>query len=223
MHRGGVFSANSAGDKGGAIRSTEDSDAYISQSTFDDNEAEYGGALSSAGGASISDSKFTNNSAAEDGGAIGIDDLASISSSLLMGNSAGDEGGAIRITEDSEVDVSESIFRDNTAEDGGAIYSWGELIVSRSTFMDNIAVEEGGAIANHGKASVNCSILAGNPGADCHLGRNGELRESGNNHISDGSCAATWSGSVADDYCPPGQEQDGVCQIGAPDLKGVGE
>ena len=219
-----IFNNNTATTRGGAIASSSYSESSIRLSNFYGNvAAEDGGAMSNSGEVSIIDSNFTNNSAAEDGGAIITVNKASISNGLFAGNSAGDEGGAIRSTEDSDVDVSHSVFRDNSAEDGGAIYSWGELSVSRSTFTNNSAVEEGGAIANHGTASIKYSILVDNPGGDCHLGRKGELLESGNNHISDGSCGATWSGSVADGYCPPGQEQDGVCEIGAPSMTSANE
>lgn len=210
-----AFTDNSA-NSSGAISNFKKAD--VSNSNFTNNIAVKGGAFGNWGEASISDTNFMSNSAEEDGGAIYDNDATSISNCLFAGNSAGDEGGAIRNTEDSEVDVSQSIFRDNEAEDGGAIYSWGELNVSRSTFTNNSAIEEGGGIANHGQASINDSVLADNPGGDCHLGRKGELLESGNNHISDGSCRATWSGSVTEGYCPPGQERDGECQIGATDL-----
>lgn len=223
------FTGNSARRLGGAIWTS--GKTSISDSLFEGNlAAEDGGAIFDRDGeTSIRDSSFLTNSANEDGGAIYIggalfkDGNSSITSSLFTGNSAGDEGGAIRGAEDSDVNVRQSIFRDNEAEDGGAIYSWGELSVDRSTFINNSAVEEGGGIANHGMARINSSILANNPGGDCHLGRNGELLESGQNHISDGSCGAAWSGPVADGYCPPGQQRDGQCQIGAPSQTGLGE
>ena len=218
-----VFTGNSS-ELGGAILSVWTSEISISDSTFRRNVASEGGAIDNYGRATISGSIFTGNSATRDGGAINANskyvDMI-VSSSQFTANSAGDEGGAIRSTEDSEIHVSQSVFRDNSAEDGGAIYSWGELNISRSTLINNSAEEEGGGIANHGSASINASILADNPGGDCHLGRNGEQTASGKNHISDGSCGATWSGSVDKGYCPHGQEQDGVCQIGAPDLIGL--
>lgn len=212
------FLSNRARRNGGAIYS--DGQTNISDCNFTNNAATQGGAIYDRDGASISGSSFAGNSAIEDGGAIYTEysyryDLI-IDGSLFTGNAAGDEGGAIRGKEKSDVSISQSIFRDNSAEDGGAIYTWGELKVSRSTFTNNSAIEEGGAIANHGEASIQDSILVDNPGGDCHLGRRSKLLESGNNHISDASCGATWSGSVSDGYCPPGQERDGVCQIGAP-------
>lgn len=207
-----VFVSNSA-KSGGALSTAE---SYIHRSTFTNNRANNkGGAILIWGESSVSDSKFTGNTADEDGGAIFSEEVTRVVNSLFKRNAAGDEGGAIRSTEDSEFDVSHSIFRQNEAEDGGAIYSWGKLSVDRSTFINNSAEEEGGAIANHGTASINESILSENTGGDCHLGRNGELLESGDNHISDGTCGATWSGSVADGYCPPGRDRGGVCQIGA--------
>lgn len=220
-----VFTANSS-ELGGAIINVWNSIVSIRESSFMNNAATEGGAIDNYGRASIRGSIFTGNSATEDGGAIDGNSkhvVLTVTDSVFIGNSAGDEGGAIRNSEDSEVEVSQSMFRDNSAEDGGAIYSWAELNVIRSTFINNSAVEEGGGIANHSTASIKDSILADNPGGDCHLGRKGELFESGNNHISDGTCRATWSGPLTDGYCPPGQEQDGVCQIGAPSSIGESE
>ncbi|MDE2774946.1 MAG: hypothetical protein OXI77_03300 [Chloroflexota bacterium] len=215
---GSIFMNNMSEESGGAIANGEQ--AIINDSTFINSTAAEGGAIYTWSDTRIDGSTFRNNLASEDGGAICICGTVTvnvnISNSIFTGNSAGDEGGAIRGTEEKVVDISHSVFRDNEAEDGGAIYSWGELTVGRSSFINNSAEEEGGAIANQGIASINESILADNPGGDCHLGRKGELLESGDNHISDGTCGATWSGSVANGYCPPGQELDGKCQIGAP-------
>lgn len=211
------FVDNSARNFGGAI--FNHGEATISKSNFTNNTSKKGGAFYDRYGASIRGSTFTGNSAIEDGGAVYSQDRRNsrlvITYSHFTDNAAGDEGGAIRSTEDSVVNINLSVFRDNEAEDGGAIYSWGKLSVSRSTFTGNSAVEEGGAIANHGEASIKDSILADNPGGDCHLGRNGELLASSNNHMSDGSCGATWSGAIEEGYCPAEQELDGVCQIGA--------
>lgn len=218
---GCVFTGNAAGNESGAVHS---GGASVNGSIFIDNSADVsGGAIVNWGKTDISDSTFTDNSAAEeDGGAIynKLFGHISISNSSFSSNSAGDEGGAIRNTEGAEASVGFSSFLGNEAEDGGAIYSWGELSVNRSTFAGNSAIEEGGGIANHGTATVIESILVNNPGGDCHLGRNGEMVESVNNHISDGSCGATSSGLIEDGYCPPGQERDGVCQIGAPEFAG---
>ncbi len=213
---------NNSAEEGGAI--DNGGTLTVKHCVFNGNSAtENGGAIYTFADAIISNSSFTENRAYDDGGALYNKGDSSISDSFFSDNSAGDEGGAIRITEYAEVSVTLSVFGENTAEDGGAVYSWGELNVSRSTFMGNSAIEEGGGIANHNTASIKDSILADNPGGDCHLGRNGELFESGNNHISDGSCAATWSGPISDDYCPQGQEQDGVCRIGAPTSTGASE
>lgn len=215
-----TFINNSAVRNGGAIH-TRLGEATITGSKFENNSAsQSGGAIHTAYDAEtvLRASDFTGNSALEDGGAVLVYGQSSIRiyDSRFRANSAGDEGGAVRGKEESIITVDQSTFLDNTAEDGGAIYSWGETNVNRSTFTNNSAIEEGGAIANHGMASINSSILADNPGGDCHIGRKGELLQSGNNHIADGSCGATWSGTVTESYCPPGQELDGVCQIGAP-------
>ena len=203
------FIGNGTDEDGGAIYSDDE----ISTSWGAGQSVVYRGNLTFI---NIIDSIFSNNFSGSDGGAIYASEEARISGSVFTGNLAGDEGGAIRANENSDVSISQSMFRDNSAEDGGAIYSWAELNVSRSTFINNSAIEEGGAIANHGSASINSSILADNHGGDCHLGRRSELLESDNNHISDGSCAATWSGAIEEGYCPAGQELDGDCQIGAP-------
>ena len=53
-----------------------------------------------------------------------------------------------------EVNVYKSQIIDNSAKDGGAIFSWGRLNIVDSTFANNLAWDVGGAIKNHADAKL---------------------------------------------------------------------
>jgi hypothetical protein len=59
--------------------------------------------------------------------------------SLLASNSASWNGGAISALEDSTLDIEYSIFTNNQAVIGGALYNLGTADIIQSTFVDNIA------------------------------------------------------------------------------------
>ena len=58
--------------------------------------------------------------------------------------SAGASGGAIRADRNTTVTVQRSVFAGNGADQGGAIYTAGNLIVSDSDFRGNVASHSGG-------------------------------------------------------------------------------
>ena len=154
-----VFSGNFADYQGGAIYS--EGELYISNSIFRDNYAGYGGAIHASLLTRIESSAFESNEAQFGGGAIVSDwvdpevpddpELA-ILNSVFRGNLAG-WGGAVLA--DYIMHISGSAFETNSAEDGGAIYSWGliEADISNSTFLHNTADEDGGAIFADGDVS----------------------------------------------------------------------
>lgn len=71
-----------------------------------------------------------------------LDDVSSIAA-----------GGAIRADQNTAVTVLNSTFTNNTAEQGGAIYSSGDLVVQNSRFTRSIA-SMGGAIQSNGQKSA---------------------------------------------------------------------
>ena len=91
----------------------------------------------------------------------------------ILGGRAGDEvapgkwgedGGAIY--SEGELSVSRSRFADNTANDGGAIFNWGELSINDSIFSDNSVDQDGGAILNAGVLSISNSAFSSNQADD---------------------------------------------------------
>lgn len=153
------FFGNFADAQGGAIYN--EGELYISNSSIQYNYAGYGGAIQTSGVAHIESATFINNVAEYGGGAIdsGVVDTSTldypdltISNGVFRGNIAG-WGGAILA--EYRMRISGSTFERNSAEDGGAVYSWGliEADISNSTFLENEAEQEGGAIFADGDVS----------------------------------------------------------------------
>lgn len=131
----------------GAI-TVEEGSVEVYGSYFEGNDTPgYGGAIYVGGDAKIVSSIFENNeSESDEGGAIYVAGDAVVTRSTFIDNHSEDEGGAIFIEGDGR--VSGSLFTGNHThdDDGGAINGVGALTVSGSTFIDNDADSEGGAI-----------------------------------------------------------------------------
>ncbi len=133
---------NCYGDSGSAIYVFEDSNsAIIKDCTFinnhaantGDNSYTVGGAVISQGSANfkVINCYFENNTALTYGGAIG-----------LRNNGVGAE-------------ITNCTFVNNFAPDGGAIYALASATISGSTFRNNRATNNGGAIVTTGSNSLN--------------------------------------------------------------------
>ena len=120
----------------------------VSGSTFNENNATYGGAIhwESVGG-TIEGSQFNENYAKYNGGAIYVTKPnLTINKSKFSKNVAKSLAGAIYISTDN-VTVNHSEFYENHANDAGAIEVYGmNNIICDSTFEDNVADRDGGAI-----------------------------------------------------------------------------
>ena len=163
---GSVFNDNNVSEYGGGAIYT-DSDLYIENSTFTNNQVpKYGGAIFAFKEAKtfIKDSIFSNNTSFHYGGAISCMDLE-IQNSTFANNSAIDadhshgldglpsfiistaQGGAI--TSWGNVLINGSRFINNTAEECGVLYlsnSNGNLTVLSSEFTNNTALLYGGVM-----------------------------------------------------------------------------
>ena len=179
-----------------------------------------GGAITTDGVLTISNSQFTGNSATYYGGAVLVGQhniTAEISNSSFQNNSAGINGGGLENR--GRLSITGSYFGDNTAPTGGAINNTsrgnegvGTLTVSNSTFYRNtssIANGPHGAGPNGGNASltlvhITVDSLSGyglyNEDTlnlynsiivdDCQ----GSLSANQNNLIQNGSCSPALSG-----------------------------
>ena len=165
------FSNNVAGTRGGAFfNSFYNSDnkagyAFVKDSTFSNNSANFGGGIfvegwtDAAGGNAklwVEESTFAGNSAIKNGGAIYNESTLSVNNTTFggatsdLGNSAV-MGGAIY--NDGNTTISNATFLNNktkTGGYGGAIFNGkGLLTINNSTFKDNIADWDGGAISGN--------------------------------------------------------------------------
>ena len=73
---------------------------------------------------------------------------------LDLTEARGDLGSAMYIALGAEVNIYESKVTDSYAREGGAIFNWGQLKISGSTFSNNLAGDSGGALENHGSATL---------------------------------------------------------------------
>jgi predicted outer membrane repeat protein len=164
------FTDNVSNESGGAIYSADE--IRLTSSTFTGNRAESadGGAVYGSELIFVTRSTFTRNTSVDyDGGAIVAYDDLTVSSSTFTNNTA-DDGGAIKAYEEGDLTVDGSTFTGNQAQgdlddgvglggacdddgpeycagEGGAIFTYADTTnVSRSTFKNNSATDEGGAI-----------------------------------------------------------------------------
>lgn len=179
----GLFDGNTSGYDGGAIatrRTLQPSEKTaagfanlgnyikIADSTFVGNQAtgltsdlsngQYaggnGGAIANTFATTeISGTTFAKNTAANNGGAI-------YNHTFINADATGTDtglGGVMKITD--------SVFSENSATNGGAIYNTGQLTISDSEFYKNVASgdrAEGGAIYNTGGLTLSNVKFAGN-------------------------------------------------------------
>ena len=208
------------GSRNGAIEWGWRLKYMISDSSFSNNHAEYGAAISglySEDGSFVRNCKFTENSADKAGGALycvkGVSKCdfennkagtrggacsgwTAVSDSTFIGNSAGTEGGAVW----TQSDVNNCTFKNNNAGgEGGAVYVQPRMVtISNCTFETNRA-SKGGALTFEldGSKAVNCTFKNNN--ADCDGGAL-FIKENQNGTVSgclfDGNTAGTDGGAI---------------------------
>lgn len=153
------FIKNSAGDHGGVmdVSNTENSALHFINSNFISNSAREGGGVISAGhnekiNITLRGSKFHYNEATVGGVLMFYENYrlnrVSADGNLFQSNAAHTKGGVLYSKDYKlNIEVKESIFKDSTAEVGGAMYLYhGKLFVANSTFANNSAVGDGGAL-----------------------------------------------------------------------------
>lgn len=150
------FIANTADYDGGAVYLKGDY-GIINASNFTNNRAYFNGAvyMNSLNG-TVEDCLFANNVATNSSGALGWvkKEYGEVSNSLFINNTA-PLGGAIYVNEGNNFSVDASKFIKNNASIGGAIYwTGGDGIIFNSTFDMNSASEDGGAIFFNGSEGI---------------------------------------------------------------------
>lgn len=151
-----IFSNNTS-SAGGAITSTTSYGVVtINDCIFNSNTASsFGGGVYAGGQVIIYNSDCHDNEAAS-GGAIFSTRKMTIEGSTFMSNTAADNGGAVCLSSNTSTtyypfSVINSTFQSNTANFGGAIYSYFyntevDLNIDNSTFDSNHSIWAGGAV-----------------------------------------------------------------------------
>ena len=139
---------------GGAIIATNKASITISQSKFEDNRAEYGGAIFADNSIVNMNGNvsFINNAARDDGGVLYFNGsvITMINASIFNNNLVGDAGGVLS-SFNSNLTIEASEFHNNTAEIGGVLKSINSTItIETSEFDSNSAVSWGGLLESQG-------------------------------------------------------------------------
>ncbi|GEM_PF-4895942 len=154
-----IFKNNTAAFDGGAINNSGTINALAG--TYTSNSADSnGGAIYNSGTINNFLGVYTSNTATTNGGALYNDGTITNAinatfggDNIADGNSA-DLGGAIYNASGKTLSVaSTSIFKNNAATDGGAIYNEGTINALAGTYTSNRANSNGGAIYNTGTIS----------------------------------------------------------------------
>ena len=176
------FENNHANDNGGALCQKVDGDLYVihaSHCKFIKNTAEIDGGAAYCGKIIADSDLFLNNGATGAkinscwGGAVFCLTMEG-NKCIFENNYADDYGGATYIKTKSESTIKNTQFTNNQAKDnnGGAIYSNGDLRVSNCNFTKNKAKTDGGAIYinNKGKSTIKNSKFTNNKADDYNGG-----------------------------------------------------
>lgn len=142
-------------DGGGAIMMYDESNTTVTDSVFKNNEAgTFGGAISTRSKASseksslkVENSIFEGNKSGNRGGAINATVSHSIKNSTFTGNQAGTRGGALFVSDTRAADnergtitseIADSVFENNSAYEGGAIWqNNGTMTIDNTKFLNN--------------------------------------------------------------------------------------
>ncbi len=186
-------------ERGGAIKIDSGGRVDLSNVTLRQNSAKEGGAIwigSANSKLFVNKSSFIRNRANSHGagGAIDVKNgMIAVSDSSFVDNLADKIGGAIATWRSGEINVMNSTFMRNQADEGGAVYSGGATISLRHvTMLNNVATDsDGGAIhifENYPeRVTLLNSIIYSEWSRLQHCGGR-PLQESQGNLISDDSC-----------------------------------
>jgi len=163
---GSTFSSNTAATSGGAIYNIFLAALIVTNTSFNSNSANFGGAIANDNIMTVTGSVFSTNSATDSGGAIRNDGTLTVMASSFSGNTAtsGSGGGIYNFYGTLTVDNSD--FSGNRARYGGGIWNKASLYVTTTTVRSNFASNEGGGMSNVGVADVKGSTFTGNEAGD---------------------------------------------------------
>ena len=189
---------------------TGNSHVILKDITFVNGHGDYGGAIKVNPGSSVEiiNCKFINNNATNSGGAIYIvagdtDVISKITNSIFENNTA-INGGAI-YSNSNKTAITGTTFTENYAyNDGAGLYLAGDYCnLDNSTFTDNVAWDDGPAIYWQGSYGIIYNIsCTGNRGISGIDPRDGDRSSSkGGTICLTGSNVTVSKSSFADRFC----------------------
>ena len=175
-----TISGNSALQRGGGVYVADSQTLSIRSSVITGNAAKFGGGVR-GGRTYVVDSTVSANTA-QTGGGIFVRGVLTMSGSTIADNIVSDVGGGIFYDEEPGVSIvfpssiELSVISGNTARMGGGLYTGDFIPILKSTFTNNAATADGGAICFKGSASSSVDDLLINK---CVISQNQALRGGG--------------------------------------------
>ncbi|MDG4945463.1 hypothetical protein NMK71_03470 [Weeksellaceae bacterium KMM 9713] len=152
---GGIYEGD-----GGAIYVGNSKSATISDSKFIENTStRAGGALRISRDVTLTRVEFTSNTTGSDGGgAVYSGGNVSATDALFATNTSGGQGGAIKASGNLEITTTK-LNGNEASNQGGAVYIGGIVTANHADFNKNISASQGGAIRASGNITINNSRL----------------------------------------------------------------
>ena len=226
---------NCTSSNGGAIYCGSNSTLDIINSTFTQNTGITGGAIDCGSNSTVNiiNSTFTQNNAGttSSGGVIYSSSTLNLINCSFNDNKAGSKGGVLYTN--NKVNITACNFTNNTAPEGGAIYIHfkGTVNIMNSSFTQNNAEEDGGAIYNNGTLDIINSTLENNQaklGGAIYQDRNNTILNNctfNNNKADSAGAIAIWVGRLNMTNCTfyknNGLESDAVYIINSARLSNI--
>ncbi len=141
------FTNNEGSDRGGALLAAN-STGVIFNADFNDNSADYGGAVHLLdGGVNIKSSRFTMNGSRVRGGALYQASDSAVENSMFNQNHSGWTGGAVHVNQHAPTFRTTQFTNNRSEWEGGAFY----LHQAQAVLLDNIisgnwALDDGGGL-----------------------------------------------------------------------------
>ena len=188
---------------GGAAYNNNLGIMVISDSLIDDNDAQFGGGITSYGALTVTGATVRNNFAdGKGGGGIGIGDGGTLylADSIVNNNTVlNGNGGGVEI-QGNMVTIMNSTISHNSAPNGGGInssFSGDVTTIAYTTIASNTADINGNGIRfSDGTMTLQSSIIANNGSSNCSIS-GGSYSDGGYNLDSGTSCMLTGTGSLS--------------------------
>jgi filamentous hemagglutinin family protein len=181
--------------KGGGIQVGISSTLNLSNSTISGNSATYGGGISNAGIAIVTNSIITNNLANTSGGGIYNSGTANLTNNTISGNSSSSGGGGISNTNGTAIMDNITISGNSASNSGGGIKNFNSTVtITNSTISGNSTTNLGGAIANQSSSTLTLtnSTISGNSAS---IGGGIDNRTNSNITLNNSTVSGNWTTS----------------------------